>query len=420
VEQRYKWATVFAGFLASVGSAAVVSSYAYGQFIKAIAGEFDWSRADTTLSITAFYIGAGCGFIPLGAWIARSGIKLPTLTFVGGFGLSLMAVALVPASVPIFTGLFFLVGFFAAGSTLMPYAVALSGWFDEKRGLTIAIANTGTSVGGVFMAPYALWLLDNFGWRYGYVGLGLYATIIPAIALVFFLHSPPRPPQTSQRHASHLSWGAIVKNVAFWQIGIPMFAMAVALLGTITSLAPMLTDRRIDTHDAASMLAVVGGASFFSRVGVGLILDRLHVKVVIGTIILIVLTGLLIFLFVHSGPMLWIAAVCVGFGIGAEGEALGYSASRYFSQDALAKSLAALWIFFTWGGGVGAILGSISFDYTQSYEASLWLFLILAVLSLFIISTLGPYRFAQAESVRPVRHSGVPSGLRADPEGSAN
>ena len=66
-----RWWTVFAGALGCAGGSAIVASYAFGVFTKAISAEFGWYRSEVTIGITLFYIAAGFGSLALGSIISR-------------------------------------------------------------------------------------------------------------------------------------------------------------------------------------------------------------------------------------------------------------------------------------------------------------------------------------------------------------
>ena len=169
-----RWWTVLAGGMGCAAGAGVVATYVFGIFIKAIAAEYGWDRSATTLSISCFYFVSGIGSVVLGSLLARYSLRWMTLAWVVLFSFSVAAISILPPSVPLFCLAFAVMGFFGAAATAMPYGVAISGWFDRNRGLALAIAVSGTGVAGAFMSRYANWLMSNFGWRGGYVGVALF------------------------------------------------------------------------------------------------------------------------------------------------------------------------------------------------------------------------------------------------------
>ena len=71
---------------------------------------------------------------------------------------------------------------------------------------------------------------------------------------------------------------------------------------------------------------------------------------------------------------MYLGAILIGLGIGAETDLLTYTMSRYFPVAALGRALGAAWIFWAWGNATGVALGSLSFDLTGNYDIAMILF----------------------------------------------
>jgi predicted MFS family arabinose efflux permease len=363
-----KWSTVVAGVLGSAASCGVISSYVFGLFIKAISAEYGWHRSETTLSITCFYVFVGLGALSLGTIISRWNIRTPTLLFVLVFAGSLASVAILPPSVLLLSILFSAMGFFGAGSNPMPYAIAIAGWFDRNRGLALAIAVSGTGLSSIFMARYANWLMENYGWRGGYVGVALFVAVFGFAALLLFFREPPREVH-GERGALSL-WQICTRDRTFWILAISIFLISVALLGVVTNLAPILTDKGMTTRQVAALLSLLGGATWASRLGLGLLLDRIHVRLISVAIFLMVATGTVLVL----SDIAWsreTGVLLIGIGMGAEADILTYAVSRYFGPRELGKAIGGVWTSWAWGCAAGVLLGSASFDLFGSYSVAM-------------------------------------------------
>lgn len=399
-----RWWTVAAGALGCAAGAGVVASYVFGLFVKAIAAEYQWGRSETTASITCFYIASGLGSLALGSIIARFNVRAPTILFVIAFALSVMGVALLPRSVPLFCIVFAVMGFFGSAATAMPYAIAISGWFDRNRGLALALAVGGTGLSATFMSRYANWLMANYGWRGGYAGVGLLVGVVALFGLVFFFRNPSvsidRGPD-----ANMSLWTIYTGDRLFWIIALPIFMISMALLGLITNLAPILTDRGMSLSDAAALLGLLGGASWISRLGVGVLLDRVHVRYIAAVIFTMIAVGAFIIASGVGGISLAIGAVLIGLGMGSEADLVSYSVSRYFAGHTLGRALGAVWIFWAWGSGIGVLIGSLSYDLTGSYHAALIVYGALALLSAVTVLRLGHYRYGSVVPEGGMTHS---------------
>ena len=163
--------------------------------------------------------------------------------------------------------------------------------------------------------------------------------------------------------------------------------------------------------EAAALLGVLGGASWFSRIGLGVVLDRVHVRYITAVIFLIVAIGCGLIAAQVTGVWLTLAAVMIGLGMGAETDLLTYTSSRYFAPRALSRALGASWIFFAWGSALGVFAGSLSYDLTGSYAAALFLYIACAIASMGVILLLGPYRHGGDTDAAQL---GVPVALSAE------
>lgn len=407
-----RWYTVLAGAMGCAAGAGVVATYVFGVFIKAISAEFGWDRSATTAGISCFYFASGIGSLVLGSLTARWSLRWTTLVWVIAFSLAVASVAILPPSVLLLCLVFAVMGFFGAAASALPYAVAISGWFDRNRGLALAIAVSGTGVAGAFMSRYANWLMDSYGWRGGYIGVALFVGLIGASGLIFFFREPPQPKAGRLAEPGPTLVEMYTRHPTFWVIALPIFTISIALIGTITNFAPIVTDRGLTMGEAAALLGLIGGASWFSRIGLGLVLDRVHVRYVSVAMFLVTATGCALILSGATGGWIAVATILIGLGMGAETDLMTYTVSRYFPPRALSRALGAVWILFAWGSALGVFAGSLSFDLTGSYNVALAAFLVCALASAAVILRLGPYRYAPPgpETELGVSSQPAPSG----------
>jgi predicted MFS family arabinose efflux permease len=372
-----KWSTVLAGLVGSAANISVVASYVFGLFIKAISAEYGWLRSEVTVAITCFYIFAGLGSLCLGIIISRWSIRRPSIIFVTIAAAALGSIALLPRSVLLLSIVFSITGFFGSAANSMPYAVAIARWFDRNRGLALAIAVSGTGISSIFMSRYANWLMEHYGWRGGYVGVALFVASVGLTALLLLFRDPP--PDTRRVELPLTLRQLYTGDRVFWLIAGPIFLISVALLGLVTNVAPILTDRSMTLREVATLMGLLGISTWATRLGLGVLLDRIHVRIISATIFLLVALGALLLTIDSHGRLLpAIAAVLIGCGMGAEADILTYAVSRYFGPRALGKAVGAVWILW-------------------AYVVALVFFSVVAVTAAVIIFQLGAYRFGVLE-----------------------
>lgn len=388
-----RWWTVFAGALGNAVGTGVVASYVLGVFVKNISDDFGWERSYTTAGISCLFIVSGIGSLILGSLMTRWSIRKITILFVSLFSLSVMAVGVMPKSLLLFCLIFSSIGFFGAAATAMPYAIAISRQFDSNRGIALALMVSGAGFGALLLPIFANWLMESYGWRVGYVGVGLLVGVVALAGLIFCFRTPPiETPVHAAINAPSLR-GIFTSSGPFWLIALSILSISIALVGLITNFVPILTDRGISPAKAASMIGLLGAASWISRIAVGLLLDRIHAKYVAAGVFLLAALGIVTTALSGSGSGIYLAAVLLGLGIGAEADLITFTMSRYFPPQSLSRALGAVWIFWAWGNGLGVFAASLSYDLTGSYNLAFLLFGVLALISCVIILQLKAYAF---------------------------
>ena len=70
------------------------------------------------------------------------------------------------------------------------FAKIVSSWFDDRRGLALGIALAGVGVGTAVVPIMATFLIQNFGWRVGYLGLAACILVFSFLPVSLFVHEP--------------------------------------------------------------------------------------------------------------------------------------------------------------------------------------------------------------------------------------
>ena len=86
--------------------------------------------------------------------------------------------------------LYALAGLLASGHAPVPYAKAISGWFEHRRGLALGIAMAGIGIGLTVTPQVARALITAFDWRMTYVGLGAITWLVAFPAVYLFIKDP--------------------------------------------------------------------------------------------------------------------------------------------------------------------------------------------------------------------------------------
>ena len=374
-----------------------VMFFTFGLFLTALTTEFGWQRGTVSLSLLIGYILGGAVSPFVGRLVDRYGVRPVAIAFAVLFALSIASLSLTTSSVTVFLTLSALAGFFGGGHAPIPYAKVVSAWFDEKRGLALGIAMTGTGIGGALLPQFTRRMMDAYGWRGAYVGLGALTLAIAVPAIALLVREPPNlRQQTRSASAAALpgvSVGDAVRSFRMWTIGIAAFLVVTTVNGTIGHFVPILNDRGISPQIAAATLSAVGLSTIAGRIIAGYLLDRLFAPYVAAVVFLLPIISLTLLGAGTTGNGPLLAAITLGVSLGAEVDLVGFLVSRYFGLRTFGEIYGYLFGIFTFGTGLGQYLMGLSYDFTHSYNVTLTVFGIFLVIASGLMCTLGPYAY---------------------------
>jgi MFS family permease len=380
--------------------------FTFGLFLGPITAEFGWDRATFSSSLLVGHTLAAIAYPFMGRAIDRYGIRRVTLTFIPIFALATAAVALTPPSPVVFIALAGFCGLVSVGQAPPAYAKAVSAWFDERRGLALGIAMAGIGLGATLVPQFARWVIAGYGWRAGYVALGVltFAVAFPAVAL--FIREPDAgsgPAEAGpyvrvrgvrlQPDQEGLTVRESVQSSTFWLLAVSVFLVVTTINGMVGHLVPMLTDRGMNVAQATTTLSAVGLSTIAGRVIAGYLLDRFFAPYVAAGLFLLPLASIALLTGGVGGVGPVVAAMALGFGLGAEVDVIGFLTGRYFGLRAYGEVYGYLFAIFTLGTGLGSVLMALAFDVTRSYDTTLAGFAAALLTASVLVSRLGPYVF---------------------------
>lgn len=372
------------------GSPAVVY-YTFGVFLPEIIGATHWSGA-----AVAAAIGPGTLItvitVPVIGWASdKFGVR--ALAMVGGpaFAIGLACLGLGPHSPRAFEGWMMLMWVLAFAGSPVPYAKALTGWFDKRRGLAIGIMFCCGALGIAAWPSYAALLIAHFGWRHAYAVMGASAGVVVFLSGLLLLKNAPAEVSVGDGPArrSGLLAGEALRTTRFWKTAAIFLLLTAVLGGTAVNFPVILRQRGADAQTAAAIMSVIGVSMFLGRVLLGLMLDRWFApRITIAITIVPILAFVL--LMVGSSKVAFVAAAAfLGFGLGSEYAIAAYMISRAFGFRAFGAIYGLISVATNIGAAVGpAVIGVSLVDGigTRTVFCSAIALLVLAIL---ILLTLG-------------------------------
>ena len=400
-EFRRGWGTLLAsttGFAFGVATLAI--SYTIGVFIGPLQAEFGWDKAQILVASTIVSVVVGGLSFAVG-WLAdRVDLRRLIIGSQLAFGLGFVALGLFINGLVSFYLLYFLLAVAGVATTAVPFAKLITARFTVHRGLALGVAMSGTGICGFLVPPYAAYVVDTFGWRAGYIAIGLLPLLVSLPLTVLFL-KPDAPADGAGGNAAPIAlagtdsdpnFGQALAHYRFWVLFSIFFIASCVMTALITNYVPILEDQGYGATQAATMAGSFGIAVVVGRLVVGYLIDRLWAPL-IG--FLIFLPAAIAIAMMSGGSLGTTALVAIilmsGFAAGAEVDLMGYLASRYFGLRHFGKIYAAIYIGFALGPGLTNPLFGGSRDQTGSYEAGLLFAAGALLIAALLFFTLGPY-----------------------------
>lgn len=396
------WWIVVAGALGSAVGAGIFMVYAFGILGKALISDFGWDRSVVQYCFTSFLVATGFGTVGLGQLIHRYGVRRPAMGYIALFACAIAILATLPKSPTLFYLVFAIIGVGGAAATAMPYAVSVSAWFDHNRGLALGLVNAGAGIGAVLAPQYANFLVNELGWRVGFLGIAAVCGVVALLGLSYLVRDPPKerePASVEAQAATRWYQASYLRSRHFWVIATCILAISVAMFGVMGLMVPLLTDRGVSGATIAAVLSAAGFSSWLGRVIVGYAMDKVFAPYVAASCFVLALIGVALIGSADSPAPIMIGAVLVGFTFGAEGDLVTFLTSRYFSRVQYSKVLGAVWVTWAWGGGIGTYLVGVTYAATQSYGVALSVFGGVLIAASIAVCTLGPYPYPPAHRI---------------------
>jgi MFS family permease len=373
--RRNQVSVVLACMTGNMVSATPIIHNPFGNFLKPIAHEFGWPRAEVSGVLSVLAIITALAYPIVGRAADRFG---PRRLIVAGnllFGCLVIALGFVKPSVVMFYGLFALIGVVGSMPSTMMFNRVVSGWFDKTRGVMLGTTSgLGNGIGASLSPQIAMLLMLHFGWRGGFIGLGVIVLALGFPVLFFLLKEPPVaapihdiPPAPLQG----MSLAEAAGTPPFWLMLTAIGLGAGCLTATLAHVVPMLTDRGFPAGQATWVVTVWAMVTAGWQIVVGSLLDRTGSPKLVAPLYIVSVVGMLTLELGHTLPVLIGGGALLGIGMGTEFGVLPYFISRYFGLRRFGAIAGVMYSAVVIAQGVTPYLMDFDFDHHRTYLLSL-------------------------------------------------
>ena len=396
-EWRASWTLVLA---ATVGySISSIPAGSTGVMMGPIEAEFGWSRTEIYSGVALIsFIGVLLATF-IGAGIDRFGARPIGIAAGAAMSAAIAALALVGESLWQWWALWALVGLASAAMPTV-WLTPVAGRFTASRGLAVAIVLSGSGLATFAVPIISHALVEAYGWRGAYMGLGMIWAVLTLPLLLLFFHGGGNPSSGKRTGAAATAPAELpgftvsqgFRSVNFYKLLLAAFFGIFGGVALIMNLVPVLISTGIPRGSAATVSGLIGIATITGRIAGGWLLDRMSAKLIaaLSTSLAAVLPVILL-LFPGSAALAAIAIIIYGLVGGAKIGATAYLASRHLGQRAFGTLYGTINASIAFAVGTAPLAANFIYDLTGSYEIVMWAAAPILLLGGAIYASLGTY-----------------------------
>jgi len=269
--------------------------------------------------------------------------------------------------------------FFGQGSLMLGCANMVSQWFDTKRGFAMSLMALGFGISMAIHPPLSQLLIEQFGWKYAWVILGISTWIIMVPALYILAWNTPesvglRPDGVNQSSSQQndveeiegLNLSEAIKEKSFYILSAMWFGMAMLVTTLHFYQVTILTSQGISTDFAAGVFSISAITMVLFMPFVGKLFDNYPTKYVLALGLAINSISLLLITFANNELYAIIYAIFFGINNAISMTMFGYIWPRYFGR----KHLGSIQGTGQMIGVIGASLGPLPVGFAIDYIGS--------------------------------------------------
>jgi MFS family permease len=376
VERPYGWLVVIASM--AMVSMAFGAMYLIVVGMVPVSQEMGWPRSVPSLANGLNWAGAGLGGVLMGWFADRHGAWRSAI--IGG--VSLAAGCVLAGSMQgewaLYASHLLLLGAFGKGALMVPLLSNATLWFDRNRGFALAVVGSGQSIAGMLLPPIFRYAMDEAGWRAVMIGYGI-ACLAVILPLSLLLRRPP-PAVGAPLPAPQPTPLPGDDAVAFVRRAVPSLTLlhalvCLAIIGCCVAMAMPIVhlmahaiDLGFSAARGAEMLSLLLAGGFVSRLGFGLLADRIGGlrTILIGSVGQAATLSL--FIWIDGLTGLYLAALAFGLAFGGLVTTYSLVARELFPLSEVGWRIGVILLCGTLGMAGGGYLGGLVFDLAGSYR----------------------------------------------------
>lgn len=388
----FGWYIVLLGFLlmtfAYVGFVSLTSV-----FVLPVTEDLGFERGDFMTYLVILSLACVIASPFLGRLMGKGNIKLYLavaclLGFIGYFGFSRAT------SLTHFYLIAALLGIGFAGTAPMPVSILINSWFGGKiRGTATGIAFIGSGVGGMILSPILNGVITAYGWRTGYIVLGLVFLVILLPCVLLLANKDPQSKgftrmgetaeesQTATLEKPGMTLKEAKSTGMFWMAVVSVVLVILASSALLANSVSYFVQCGISPGRAASLHGFMLGAMIIGKPLCGMFTDKAGIKAgAFLSCILFACTFAVLYIMPAAAPVLVFGVIaCYGLGAPTITVIPPLMVNGLFGEKDYGTIVGIMNMATSIGGAFGGTIAAKIYDATGSYSA-FWLIAIVSVL----------------------------------------
>lgn len=401
LKANYAWVILFLSFLALLSAQGVRLSF--GAFIEPWEEQFAAGRSLISFIALISFIVYGVSQPIIGRVIDSFGIRKVFAVSILIVGVSALLTYFAASAwhLVLIYGILASVGF--GGASGITASVAVTHWFQKKKGFALGLITAGSAAGQLVLVPLSLLLIEAMGWKLTVILLGTVLTLVIFPLILLLLRDHPgelkatdgggdrRPERKEEETKTEKGiYRRAMMTTQFWFLAIPYFVCGFTTTGLMdTHLIPFAQFCGFSAQTTGAAVSLLAAFNILGTLLSGYIADRFRSNCFLA--FLYGARGLTVCCLLFIDEPFWLLAFAIVFGLVdfATVAPTTLLATRYFQSRSIGVILGCLFMSHQVGSALGAYLPGLFFDLTGRYESSFLAAAILlgvaSILSLFLV-----------------------------------
>jgi MFS family permease len=316
-----------------VGATSVMALWSFGLgfyglsvYVATLQAVHGWSASAVSTPVTVYYIAGALLTMVVGDLYERFGPRLVVAAGSVAMAAGIAALGQVAKPWQLYPAFLLM----SAGWGAMSGAainIILAPWFERRRGLAVSIAFNGATLGGVFITPALIPLINAIGFSRA---LGISAAlliVVLALAAGLMRRGPaelglgpdgdPSPPSRRAPAGSGKPHGRrdALRTWRFWSVSAPFALGLTAQVGVLTHLVALVAPA-LGSDGAARAIGTTTAAALIGRLITGLLVDHVNRRGVASATLGIQIVGLALLAKAPSAGAVYAGCALFGLGVG--------------------------------------------------------------------------------------------------------